>query len=142
MTRDELVAVARRWVDAVNAADLDTLGALLHPDFVQHTAGLPPGPNAVFWTERLARAAFPDLTVEIAWIMVDDDRVAYRAVSRGTHLGTFLGHAPTGKVFSVTGIDVLRVADGRVIERWTEFDTFGMLQQIGVVPGPSGREAR
>ena len=136
MTRDELMNVARRWVNAVNDVDLDDLRALLGPGFVQHTPGLPPGPATAVWMQGLVRQAFPDLTVEIDWMMVDGDRVAYRAISRGTHRGLFLGHAPTGRRFEATSLDVLRVVDGQVVERWTEFDTFALLQQLGIVPTP------
>ena len=140
MTRDELMDIARRWVVAVNEVDLDALRALLDPGFKQHTPGLPPGPATAVWMHGMVRQAFPDLTVEVDWIMVDGDRVAYRSISRGSHRGMFLGHQPTGRTFEATSIDVLRVVDGRVIERWTEFDTFGMLQQLGIAPTPKRRD--
>jgi predicted ester cyclase len=140
MTRDQLIDVARRWVAAVNDVDLDALQAMLDPAFVQHTPGLPPGPATAVWVQGIVRQAFPDLKVEIDWLMVDGDRVAYRAMSRGTHRGTFLGHKPTQRAFEASSIDVLRVVDGLVVERWTEFDTFGMLQQLGIVPQPSRRD--
>jgi predicted ester cyclase len=140
MTREDMMDIAQRWVKAVNEIDLDALRALLDPGFVQHTPGLPPGPATAVWMQGLVRQAFPDLTVEIEWIMVDGDRVCYRAISRGSHRGMFLGHAPNGRSFEATSLDVLRVVDGRVVERWTEFDTFGMLQQLGIVPVPKRRD--
>ncbi len=45
-----------------------------------------------------------------------------------------MGMAPTGKQATVTGITIDRIVDGRIAESWTNWDTLGMLQQLGVVP--------
>jgi SnoaL-like polyketide cyclase len=138
MSVDDIGMLPRRWVEAVNDGNLTALGALLHPEFVQHTPpGLPPGPASATWAIRMFRGGFPDLRIDVDWLMVDGDRVAYHATTRGTHHGTFLGHAATGRSFVASSLDALRVhEDGRVLERWTAFDTFGMLQQLGLVPSP------
>ena len=34
------------------------------------------------------------------------------------------------------GIDILRIAGGKIVEIWANFDMLGMLQQLGVVPAP------
>jgi predicted ester cyclase len=54
----------------------------------------------------------------------------------GTHRGDFQGIAPTGKSITQTGIDILRLAGGKVSERWGEFDNLGLMQQLGVIPAP------
>jgi predicted ester cyclase len=48
-----------------------------------------------------------------------------------------MGIAPTGKDAVVSGITLSRVADGKIAEEWTNWDTLGMLQQIGAVPAPA-----
>lgn len=133
MTRDERIAVVRAYFDAVNRGDIDAAVARLGAKFVQHTAGLPPGPQTVKWTLGMFLGGFPDLRMEIDFVLADEDRVITRVRSTGTHRGTFLGHAATNKAFSATGIDIMRVDEGKIIERWTEFDTFGMLKQLGIV---------
>ena len=60
---------------------------------------------------------------------------------RGTHNGTFQGIPATGRTIRLTGIDILRVADGRVVERWASSDELGLLQQLvdrreGIRRGP------
>lgn len=141
MTRDDRIAVVQRYFDAVNRGDLDAAIALLSPDFVQHTAGLPPGPQVARWTLQMFRGGFPDLALDVEWTLADADRVVARVRATGTHRGVFLGHEATGKTFTSTGLDVLRVTDsGLIAERWTEFDTFGMLQQLGLAPVP-GRKS-
>jgi len=133
VTRDERIALVRTYFDAINRGDIDAAVAMLDVKFVQHTAGLPPGPQSAKWTLAMFLGGFPDLKMDIDFALADEDRVITRVRSTGTHRGTFLGHAPTNKSFAATGIDVMRVDGGKIHERWTEFDTFGMLKQLGIV---------
>lgn len=59
-----------------------------------------------------------------------------RVTFRGTHLGEFMGVAPTGRQFAYTGIAVDRIADGKVVEGWHAADNLGLLRQLGVSVGP------
>jgi hypothetical protein len=57
----------------------------------------------------------------------------------GRHTGDLFGIAPTGKAFTVTGIDIHRIEGGRIVEEWTSWDVFGLMQQLGALPpGMSG----
>jgi steroid delta-isomerase-like uncharacterized protein len=80
------------------------------------------------------RAAFPDQRVTIEDLVAEDDRVVNRSTYTGTHLGEFQGIPPTGKRFTIGGINVSRIANGRIVEDWTILDQLGMLQQLGVIP--------
>jgi predicted ester cyclase len=60
--------------------------------------------------------------------------VATRWTARGTHRGDFNGIPPTGRESTVTGITIDRVSNGQITESWTNWDTFGLLKQLGVVP--------
>ena len=65
-----------------------------------------------------------------------------RSITLGTHTGAFMGHPPTGRRFHAGGIDVFRIAEGKLVERWGQFDTLGMLQQLGLYrPVPPGARA-
>lgn len=52
----------------------------------------------------------------------------------GTNEGAFMGLEPTGNEIDIMGIGVVRVEDGKVAERWANFDLFGMFRQLGVDP--------
>lgn len=65
---------------------------------------------------------------------MEGDKVAARITTRATHKDDFLGIAPTGKPVTETGIDILRIADGKIAERWGELDNLGLRQQLGAVP--------
>lgn len=61
----------------------------------------------------------------------------------GTHTGEFLGRAPTGKRFTVRNVQVMRIVDGKRVERWGSTDELGVLQQLGLIergrPGAADR---
>src|SRR5215213_1400393 len=70
-----------------------------------------------------------------------DDMIAFRLRMRGTHRGAFAGIPPTGKAVNYTAIGFVRVADGKIAERWLQIDATGLLRQLGssVVPQPQSR---
>jgi predicted ester cyclase len=53
---------------------------------------------------------------------------------RGTHKGDLNGIAPTGKQFAISGVTVARVANGKIVEGWVNWDALSLMQQLGVVP--------
>ena len=69
-------------------------------------------------------------------MIAEGDKVAVRFTLRGTHGGDLMGIPPTGKPVAVTGIDINRIADGKIAERWANFDALGLMQQLGVIPTP------
>jgi predicted ester cyclase len=84
------------------------------------------------------RAALPDLAVEIeTGIMVaEGDQAEVHSILTGTHTGADLfGVAASGKSLKWTHTDFVRIADGKIVERWVSADTLTLLQQAGVLPG-------
>ena len=63
----------------------------------------------------------------------EGDRTVVRWTARGTR-GALMGVPPTGRQMMVTGISIIRVANGKIIEHRLNWDTLGMLQQLGIVP--------
>jgi predicted ester cyclase len=63
--------------------------------------------------------------------------VDVRFTLRGTHGGELMGVPSTGKPISVGGIDINRIAGGKIAERWAVLDRMGLMQQLGVIPTPS-----
>jgi steroid delta-isomerase-like uncharacterized protein len=133
-------AIARRFFELFSQGDLDTIEQeLLAPDMVAHQQGAPgPLDRAAFrQVGELLRAAFPDLNVAIEDQIAEGTTVVTRSVLRGTHTGPLQGIPPTGRPVAISGISITRIANGKIVERWEEFDQMGMLQQIGVVPAPA-----
>jgi steroid delta-isomerase-like uncharacterized protein len=139
MTDEQNKALIQRAVAAFNRSDWDAIDDLFAADYVDHDrsrAGLPPGPEGIRQAWQSFRAAFPDLVVTLDDLVAEGDKVAVRGVIRGTHQGELMGIPPTGKLLTVTFIDVNRIANGKLAERWAEVDTLGMLQQLGAIPAP------
>jgi steroid delta-isomerase-like uncharacterized protein len=138
MSAESNKALSRRLLEeAFNAGNIDVIDELVSTDFVNHDAALPEplvGPDAAKATISGYRSAFPDLRITIEEQIADEQGVATRWSAKGTHEGDLMGMAPTGKQATVTGITIDRIVDGRIAESWTNWDTLGMLQQLGVVP--------
>jgi len=82
----------------------------------------------------IIRSAFPDLHATMEDIIAEEDKVAIRYSVRGTHRGEFMGMAPTGKHFTISGIEILRFAGGKAVEHWGVTDQLAMMQQLGALP--------
>ena len=82
------------------------------------------------------RTAFPDLQMSVDDMVAEGDRVAVRWTARGTNTGPLMNMPASGKVATVTGISILTLSGGKVAEQRSNWDTLGMLQQFGVIPGP------
>ena len=147
MAMTETQALVRRFHDAAfNQLDPSIVDELLAPDYVRHDPAFPGGANRAVTKRLIAtlREGVPD--VQHAW---DDQRVAGDQVitrwsATGTHTGPLFGHQPrqAGTQLTMTGIFIDRVADGRIVESWSEWDQLSLLRQIGVDAGsaPAARE--
>lgn len=140
---DSAVALARRWHMEFFLRDLNLADEILSPTFRMHAPGLPadipPGPEGAKLYATMLRSAFPDVKITHDFEVERDDTVVIRWTAKGTHTGEFLGLAPTGKVATVTGIDIFRIEGDRLAEFWQEWDQLGMLRQLGATPA-IGRE--
>jgi predicted ester cyclase len=76
----------------------------------------------------------PDLTLTVDDVFAASDRAALRWTARGTHRADLMGVPATGREVTLTGIDILRVVDGKIVERWAEFSGIELLQQLGALP--------
>jgi steroid delta-isomerase-like uncharacterized protein len=137
MSVEENKALIRRYIDAViNGRALDRLDEFASANFVDHST--PPG-----WPSGLAGArqsfetfftAFPDFKVNIDFMLGERDEVVSHATFQGTHEAEFNGIPATGKFFTTNGVEILRVEDGKIAERWFRLDVMKMLQQLGLMP--------
>ena len=134
MTSEQNKSVYRRFIQEVfNEGRSDALDALVSPSYVLHDAppGAPSGPQAVAEVARMFRSAFPDLTITIDELVAEGDKVCARATTRGTHRGTIFGIAATGRPVTMTGLTMVRIVDGRLVESWVKNDVAGLMRQLG-----------
>lgn len=130
-------AIVRRFFELFSRGDLETIGReLLSPEIAVHFPGMPGPLNLEGYRQvgLMFRAAFPDIQDTVEDQIADGDKVVTRITSHGTHQGELMGIPATGKQYTATAIVIDRIAAGRIVERWMQFDQLGMLQQLGVVP--------
>ena len=135
---DANMKASRRIMEEIfGAGKYDVADDLLQKNAVGHDPALPEpvkGPEGLKASARGYREAFPDLKAKVEEMIGDGDLVATRWMCRGTHKGELFGIPPTGKQVTVTGITIDKYVDGKLAESWTNWDTLGLMQQLGVVP--------
>ena len=140
MSEENKALVGRQTEEVFNKHNPDAVDEIYAPDFVNHSA--PPGmPNDREGFKALIGmylGAFPDLKVTSDFLVAEGDEVVNRWTTTATHSGELMGIPATGKRIKMTGIDIFRVAGGKIAELWTEADQMGLMQQLGVVPPPGG----
>jgi steroid delta-isomerase-like uncharacterized protein len=131
-------AIARKALDAFNSGDVDSLDDVISPDAVDHDPQNPfrdtHGPEGAKQTISMYRAAFPDLRIKVEAQIAEGDLVVTRWTSTGTHDGDLPGLPASHNKVAVTGIGIDRIENGKVVEGWNNWDTLGMMQQLGAVP--------
>ena len=119
--------------------DLTAVDRYLDPDFINHDPplpGAPDGPEGMRQAAELFRHAFPDWRSDIQRMIAEDDLVAEHFVAHGTHRGSVMGESPTGHDVVLRGVNIFRITDGKIVERWGRLDDLGLLQQLGLGQGP------
>ena len=136
-------ALVRRFLDQVyNHARPEVIDELFADDYVDHSAppGQAPGAAGTRQMYDMYRTAFPDLRVEIHELVAEDDLVVVRTTFEGTSRGPLMGAPPTGKPVQISSMVIVRLRDGRFVERWEQMDLLGLMLQLGVVSQPGEEE--
>lgn len=128
----------RQYLHAFNERDLETLDDILADDVVEH--GIHEtlhGPEEVIEFLESHFQRFPDYSGTTHAMVADDDTVAVRYSSRGTHKGEYLDVEPTGHEVEWTGIAMYRLEDDEIAEVWVEENRLGLLEQLEAVDPPA-----
>jgi steroid delta-isomerase-like uncharacterized protein len=137
MSTEENKAIYRRFMDeAFNGQQFDRVADYIADDMVEHTPGLGAGAAGVRRDFEMFARAFPDMHVTVEDLLAEGDKLAARYYWTGTHQGTFIDIATTGKQVRVRGLDIWRLRDGKCIEHWNIEDALSLMQQLGVISTP------
>jgi predicted ester cyclase len=124
--------------------DLTAVDRYLDPRFVDHDPPLPNSPDGaegVRQAAKLFRQAFPDWRSDDLHLIAEGDLVAEHFVAHGTHRGSVMSESPTGQDVVLRGVNIFRITDGKIVERWGRLDDLGLLRQLGIVAEPAGISA-
>ena len=135
MSKEANIAAQEHLAEHLNAGDVAVAVEAFAEDAVDRDPADGQGPGRegfrTFWTSMLT--AFPDAHIEPAHLAADDEHVTVAYVLTGTHQGDFHGLAPTGKKIEISGVQLARFEDGKIVERWGSSDELGILKQLGAV---------
>ena len=128
----------RAYEELLNGGNLEVAEDLVAPEFLNHEAspGRDRGPESMRGLATMLRTAFPDLHFTIEELVAEGDTVAGRLTMSGTHRGPLMGMPPTGRSVRQDHMHFVRFQNGKAIEHWGVRDEMGMMQQLGVIPGP------
>ncbi len=140
MSTEQNKSVVSRWMDELfNKGNVSINDEILVPDYINHDPSLPKDNRSREGFKQfvsMVRSAFPDFQLNCVDQIAEGDQVVTRFSMGGTHKGEFMGIAPTNKQSPLTGISIERLAGGKVVETWVNWDALGMMQQLGVIPPP------
>ncbi|MCX4632233.1 ester cyclase [Streptomyces sp. NBC_01443] len=144
MSTDQNKDLIRRYIEAIDenrTGDWAILDHYIANDFVAHNAvhpGVSLDREGIKQGAELFRVAAPESRHEIKMQVAEGDFVVSHIMGRGVQTGELLGIPPTNKEIETEGIVIHRVRDGQIVEYWAVTDVAGVLQQLGVLPGPPG----
>lgn len=123
----------RHYIEVIwNQAQLDQLAQFTAPNIVRHdpASGVQRGFDEYCAVVTALHTAFHPMHFTINRQVGEGDTAAHHWTVTGTHVGEFNGIAPTGKQFTLDGISIYRVAEGKLVEERTVWDALGLLNQL------------
>jgi len=139
VSTDDNKALIHRWFEEVwNKGRAEAIDEMFAADGIANglsdEQGEPlRGPDAFRQFFYKVRTAFPDIEVVVEDTVAEGDKLAARCRVRATHQGDSLGIAATRKPVEFTGIALVRIENGKIVEAWNNFDFMSMFQQLGAI---------
>ena len=127
------------FIDALfTKGDLGAVDEYLAEEFVNHDPplGVTADREGMRAAGAMFRAVFPDWHSEMDILAGEGDLVVEHFTASGTQQGEIFGVPPSGRTVTLPGINIWRVRDGRIVERWGRLDELGLLRQLGLVNLP------
>ena len=135
MSIEENKNIVRRYQEIYNGNNLDTLGEVIAENLSMPKvmAGMPSGLDGAKRVHETTLIGMPDWHTAIDDLIAEGDKVVARITMTGTHTGDFWGFPASGKKVNFTGIYIVRIQDGKIVEHWGEEDGISLLTQIGAL---------
>jgi steroid delta-isomerase-like uncharacterized protein len=128
--------VLRLYEEVFNSPNAHAIGELIAPNILVHDPAMGDlhGIEAFRQFAAVFQSAFPQQHTTVETIIAENDLVAALHTHTGVHSGPFMGLPPTGRTIHVHGLELFRIADGKIVELWRFDDDAGLLRQLGVMP--------
>jgi predicted ester cyclase len=139
MSTEQNKAIIKKNFDILlNEGNRDIIDELYAADVIVHDPfmGTVSGIDTFRQLLGMFDAAFPGHRVKVHHILAEGDLVSVVHTHLAKHTGQFMHLAPTGREVSVNGIEVFRLANGKIAEFWRHDDDIGLMIQLGAIPAP------
>jgi steroid delta-isomerase-like uncharacterized protein len=126
-------ALVRHYQEAYNTGDFAALAEIVAADVLTPNIvpGMPAGLEGAKAVHQKTLLGMPDYHTRIEDLIAEGDKVVARVTITGTHTGNFWGLPPTGRPIHLTGMYMVRIADGKIVEHWGEEDGMKVYRQLG-----------
>jgi len=137
MPSDNRAIILRLYEEAWNKRKMEVIKELISPSHAlqaPNLSGSAVGPEAYQGQILRFLGGFPDLRFTIEDTIAEKDKVVACWTFSGTHKGDFMGVPPTSRKVSVEGMTIHHLADGKIMDSYTNWDALGMMKQLGAFP--------
>lgn len=136
---EENKQLVRRWFEEVwNKGRVDAIDEMFDENGIAHGLADDPsqpikGPREFRPFHTLFRDAFPNMMIVVEDTIAEGDKVAARCSVRAKHEGEFMGRAASQSPVEFTGIAIIRIDNGKIVEAWNNFDFMRLHKQVGLI---------
>ena len=136
MSQENIEHIAHLWYEVMwSKPDPNIADEIVDPNYAPEWIHIDKkGPEQIKHEIKYFRSVFPDLKYEIVETAAFSDRVWIRYKARGTQQGSAWGFPPTGKTVEFSGVTILYIKNGKVIDRWGAFSFYDILADLELVP--------
>ena len=139
-------AVVTEYFEALGAQDLDRAVGTWKPGSIDHLHGFDDlvAPDGIREFFGGIIETMPDFRLEITSTVAEGDQVAVHWRVTGTFdgEGKFEGLAPNGRPVVLEGVDLLTVADGKIVANYAYTNATEFGRQVGALPSRGSTQER
>lgn len=139
MSLENEKSLSRRAIDKWASNNSDTTEDIFAANYINHQEPYASGGTKSLslkaWEKLVSEYhdAFSGSTVRVLMQIAEGDLIATRWQITATQTGSYLGHAPSGKTVTWTGVSIDRFEDGKIVESWVNWDKYSLLDGLGLL---------
>lgn len=139
MSLDDEKSLSRRAINRWASNNSDTVEDIFAADYINHQEPYASGGTKALsldaWGKLVSEYhdSFSNSTVRVLMQIADGDLVATQWEITATQTGSYLGHAPSDKTVTWTGVSIDRFKDGKIVESWVNWDKYSLFEGLGLL---------
>jgi predicted ester cyclase len=126
----------RQYVEKiVNTGNIDDIDEYISPEYYEgnkpagKVVGIEGAKQHIFGV----RQTYPDLHLTVEQQIAEGEWVATRITARGTHHGRWLGIKPTERKVEISGVNIDKVINNRIVEHGGAANLLEVFLEIGAI---------